>query len=110
MTEIMERPETWTDEKLLVNTGCMLVDMRKAWVNDICFTINDRLVVKDGEYVAQVQPEDWNFTRSAKAAGAKVFVTRKVAIDHVGRALYSNTGVWGTEATDPDQPTQEIVG
>ena len=101
MTEIMERPETWTEPELLVNTGCMLVDMRKPWVHEMYFTINDRIILKDGEYIAEVQPEDWNFSRAAKAAGAKLIVTRKVAIDHVGRAAYTNDGVWGSETTDP---------
>lgn len=109
MTEVFERPETWTEDGLLLNTGLMLVDFRQDWVRDVHFTMNDRLVRKpDGEYAAEVQPEDWNFSRMARAAGARLFATREVVIQHIGRAGYDNSCVWGSAATDPQHAPQEV--
>jgi hypothetical protein len=102
MTEVYERPETWTEEGLLLNTGLMLVDFRAPWVNDAYFTINDRIIRKPtGEYMAEVQPEDWNISRTARAAGAKLYATRKVTVLHVGRAGYDNSCPWGDKKIDP---------
>lgn len=97
MKEIFHQPETWTNGKLLVNTGCMLVDARKPWVEEVCFTINDRIVKRDGVFSHLVEGEDWNFSRQCHSLGAEVFVTRKVAIEHYdGKTVYTNTEPWGT--------------
>jgi hypothetical protein len=101
MTEIMEKPETWSEPGLLVNTGLMLVRFSEPWVNQIRFHIDERIIEKDGRYVAQCAPEDWNFSREAAALGARIFATRKIAIQHVGRAGYGNFEAWGTAKTDP---------
>jgi hypothetical protein len=101
MTEIMEKPETWTEPGLLVNTGLMLVRFTEEWVRRLCFHIDNRIVEQDGRYTAQCAPEDWNFSREAAALGARIFATRKIAIQHVGRAGYGNFDIWGTEKTDP---------
>lgn len=109
MAEVFERPETWTEPGLLLNTGLMLVDFRQEWVRDAFFTMNDRLVRRPtGEYAAEVQPEDWNFSRMARAAGASLYATRKVVIQHIGRAGYDNSCVWGGELTDPQHAPQEV--
>jgi len=104
MTEVFQKPETWTEPGLLLNTGLALIDFRQEWVRDpnVFFTINDRIVRKpDGSYVAEVQPEDWNWSRAAAAAGARLFATRKVVIQHIGRAEYMNDAPWGLQETDP---------
>jgi GT2 family glycosyltransferase len=107
LADVFKRPETWTEPGLLLNTGLMLVDFRQPWVRGICFTINDRIVRKpDGSFAAEVQPEDWNFSRDAARAGARLYATRKVVIQHVGRAGYDNSCVWGEHATDPDAPQE----
>ncbi len=101
MKEIFDLPETFTHEKLVVNTGMMLVDMRKPWVEKIHFHIKDDIIMrKDGLYEAIAFPEDWNFSEEAKALGAKVFSTRKVKIEHHGTQIYPNDAVWGTMQTD----------
>lgn len=102
MAEVFERPETWTEPGLLINTGLMLVDMREAWTRYAYFTIHDRIVERDGLLRAEVQPEDWNFSRMAHAAGATVYATRKVRINHVGRHAFSNGEVWGDLETDTE--------
>ena len=101
MTEVFEKPETFTEDGLLINTGLMLVDFRKPWVEDVHFTINDRIIKRDGQYMPESQPEDWNFSRQARSLGAKVYATRKVVIQHVGRAGYDNACAWGSQETDP---------
>jgi GT2 family glycosyltransferase len=109
MTEVFEKPETWTEPGLLLNTGLMLVDMRQDWVREMCFTMRDRIVRKpDGEYVAEVRPEDWEFSRAAREAGATLYATRKVVIQHIGRAGYDNSCAWGSQATDTVHAPQEI--
>lgn len=84
-------------QSLLINTGCMLVDLRGGWAHETdeegClktfFTINDRVQRKDDgngnfNYTVASQPEDWNFARMAAAAGARVMATRKVNTRHRG--------------------------
>lgn len=102
MTEIInEYPETFTDEKLLVNTGVMLVDIRKPWAEEVCFGTED-IIMRDasGKFVAENVPEDWYFSIAAKAAGAKVFATRKVGVTHYGYQGWVNLHAWGSKKTD----------
>ncbi|MBE3132843.1 MAG: hypothetical protein IMZ55_05175 [Acidobacteria bacterium] len=91
---------------LLANTGCWLADIRKPFwyrVGDdgslLChFEIRDRIHVT-GEHKenldVQVIPEDWGFSRTVGRLGGKVVCTRKVPVDHVGRAKWSNQAVYG---------------
>src|SRR6266545_2294887 len=39
-----ELPDTWTADNLLFNTGLMLVDFRKSWVEKVCFRIRDKIL------------------------------------------------------------------
>lgn len=96
-TEISQMSElTWTQPDLLVNTGLMLVDFTKPWVEEACFTMKDRIVKgEDGRFKAQFVPEDWNFSRDCHAKGVGVYATRAVTVMHVGRAGYSTKNVWG---------------
>lgn len=110
LAEVFAREETWTEPGLLVNTGLLLVDMRADWAKDICFTIRDRIIRnQNGEWFAETQPEDWDFSRQARAAGATLFATRKVLIEHVGRASYDNSCAWGIQATDLAHAPQEMM-
>lgn len=101
MTEIDAMPEpTFTHEKLLINTGLMLVDITQPWVEKICFKFTDYIELKDGKYYAYNVPEDWNFSKDARALGASLWATRSVKAMHHGNAAYPNYGVWGTKETD----------
>lgn len=99
-TEMQERPVSWTAPDLLVNSGLLLVDLRRPWVEDVCFSIHDELRRRDGKWVAEVEPEDWAFTRQCRNFGASVWVTRVVRALHIGRKSWRNDQAWG-EATDP---------
>lgn len=88
---------TFTDENLLINTGLMLIDMRKPWVEQICFRFeNEILKMPDGEFKAFQVSEDWHLSRQARALGAKLYATREVKVKHMGRAAYPNDAPWGT--------------
>lgn len=104
MKEIYDRPETFTDPDLLVNTGMLLIDLRKNdWIDRVCFTIRDAIIeLPDGRRVAGVQPEDWDFSRQAKALGATLWATRKVRLVHKGAFPYPNFSVWGNEVDPGD--------
>lgn len=101
MTEIYQNyPETFTDDKLLINTGLMMIDIRGAWAEKVWFEFED-IIYKDGKkFVAQNVPEDWNFSRRAKQQGAKIFATRKVGVTHYGHTGYGNISIWGSQKTD----------
>lgn len=88
--------ETFTNPLLLVNTGLMLIDIRGDWVNDIWFQFEDRISRSPtGEFVALNVPEDWDFSRRARAMGAKIWATRKVAATHFGHMGFGNMFVYG---------------
>jgi hypothetical protein len=102
MTEIMEMPETFTSPDLLINTGCFLADITKSWAENIHFEVNDKIIKKpDGDFLAWVEPEDWNFSKQIKGYGGKIYATRKVEVAHLGRADYYNAEAWGQEKDDP---------
>ena len=111
MTGIWEtKPETWTHPKLLFNTGMMLVDFRKPWVERVCFTVNDRILkTAAGKWIAEVESEDWNFSRQCRALGASCYVTRKVWVDHYGVGAYPNYMKWG-ERHDGENKLKQMNG
>lgn len=86
---------------LLVNTGLMLVDITKPWVEKVFFTINDVMWQReDGKFVCDVEPEDWYFSARAAEEGASVWATQKLLVEHVGSKSYANQGAWGTVIHD----------
>jgi hypothetical protein len=102
MSEVFEREETWTEHGLLVNTGLMLVDFRKPWVEKVHFTVNDAIRQNpDGRFEALVEPEDWSFSRQVRALGGVTWATRKVHVLHIGTTAYGNSNPWGTLKRDP---------
>lgn len=91
MTEICkEYPETFTRPDLLINTGLMLIDIRKPWVEQCHFMFLDTIQNRDGIFYAENSPEDWEFSRDARLKGAKIFATRAIGVTHYGHAGYIN--------------------
>jgi hypothetical protein len=81
---------------LLVNTGLMLIDVQQAWAERVHFEINDAIDrAEAGNFVADVEPEDWHFSRQLAQLGVKAVCTRKVKAIHVGRANFPNSEAWG---------------
>ncbi len=98
--EIAKLPNTFTMDGLLLNTGMMIFALGEAWPYKCWFEINDKIEWVDGKPVAVTQPEDWNFSRQARANGCKrIFATKAVPLKHVGPQHWPNTQAWG-EATD----------
>lgn len=95
-------PSTFTAPNLLVNTGLMLVDIRKEWAEKVWFEFDDKILrdEKTGKFKAVGVPEDWNFSRKALRLGAKLWATREVTVIHHGRHQFGNERAWGTEKTD----------
>lgn len=101
MTEAMARPETFTAPDLLVNTGLLLVDLRAPWVEEICFTVTDRIAKhEDGSYTVHVLGEDYGFSLQARRLGIPLWATRAVPLSHAGLSWFPNSHAWGTVTHD----------
>lgn len=95
---------------LLHNTGCWLADLRKPLFHQedehhqlrAFFTINDRVIRHKGKWKAEVEPEDWYFSRRLFDLGANTYVTRSVVTRHTGSREYTNVPDWGTNIQDTD--------
>lgn len=105
MTEVHRLPETFTSadcgHPLLLNTG-LWVCRFGAWAHQVRFTINDRIAfnTKANRYEAQVEPEDWYFSRLCHELGLRIGATRKVPVAHAGEMRFTNQQPWGTDAHD----------
>lgn len=99
--EVHSLPETFTSDDvggpLLLNTGCWVCRFDADWVSKVHFTINDRIVFNTAtnRYEAEVEPEDWYFSRLCHELGLKLGATRKVAVAHRGAVDFSNQAQWG---------------
>lgn len=83
---------------LTVNTGLWVCRMDRPWVEDVCFTIKDKVLKnEDGTFTAHVWPEDWNFSEWCYDNGVRVVVNKKVPVGHRGGTIYSNRARWGQE-------------
>lgn len=96
MRQLQTMPDTFTHPRLLLNTGLMLVDMRKGWVEQMYFRTED--TIEDGRVLSLT--EDYLFSMDARERGAKLVATRAVGLEHVGTASYTNVGGWGLRELD----------
>ena len=84
--------------RLLVNTGCMVARLDRPWCSQVEFSIRDRIVQElGGIYTAQVEPEDWYFSRKVAEHGGKVMATRAIKTQHIGNIPYLSNKVWGDD-------------
>lgn len=94
LRECAARGKTWSDPALLVNTGLMLVDIRKAWATKVWFEFQDRIesVLKGGieTFYPVSLAEDFGFSRMVRAEGGKLVVTQEVTAYHCGGGRFSN--------------------
>jgi precorrin-6B methylase 2 len=114
MSEVMRLPETFTSADvggpLLLNTGLWVCRFDPVWTPKVHFTINDRIVEdSDGDYVCEVEPEDWYFSRLLHELGLKVGCTRKVPLTHRGVMAFTNTKAWGQNAFDREYLTKSTL-
>lgn len=100
-----EFPETWCAPEALFNTGLMLVDIRKPWVEQICFNMRDKIARDDtGKWSAYVEPEDWNFSRQCRRLQVRALITRKIIVQHFGTYFWRNDQVWGEQVDSSNAP------
>lgn len=94
---------------LLLNTGCMLIDLRHDYwdtVGDrgelpLFFELKNRIVYNPATgWEAQTESEDWLLSRQMKDVGAKLFCTRKVTVNHYGTTYYTSDHPWGDWTRD----------
>ncbi len=109
LQEMAKLPETFGEKELRqlygldgtlgINTGLMLVKLG-GWSKKHFFSMEDRIVERNGKYIAEFQPEDWRFSLKCKKWGLKVMATYKVRAVHVGQWYFSNEPGWGTKEHD----------
>jgi len=122
--EIARLPETFSIEDvpeeirdggrdcLLVNTGCMVIDLRQpCWREtdsagrlNFRWTVGDRITYcpERQRHIVEVSPEDWAMSRFAHRAGLRVFATTKVKTNHWGRHAYTCDVAEGGHETDTE--------
>jgi len=91
LDEVAAKEPSWTEGGLLVATGCLLVDVRGTWADQIRFSIQDRIIKVGGKREADFIPEDWGFCLYCHTLGIDVWATRVVKLVHWdGRTAYPN--------------------
>ena len=90
---------TWSEPGLLVNTGLMLVDIRKPWADKVWFEFKDWLGCvstgnpgSDGQkvYFPVSLAEDYGFSRMVRREGGRIFATTQIGAIHCGGGRWSN--------------------
>lgn len=74
---------------LLINTGCLLLDLRHPAWEGFSFDFGDALAIDGDELVAVNDPEDWRMSRWLANKGARYAATTKVKTLHFGGAEWS---------------------
>lgn len=104
---------------ILHNNGCWIARLscEKFYATEIrdgrefalcCFDFPRSIQVIDGEYAARGESEDWFFSRKIHELGVKSYITRKLALSHVGSIEFQNDHAWGSEQVD--EATKEKWG
>lgn len=91
---------TFSDPNLVVNSGLMLIDITKPWIEQCWFAMEDEIYKEGTQFKVRGISEDWLFSRRAKALGAKLCATREIQVHHAGASKFPNTHAWGSKHTD----------
>lgn len=102
MTEVCSLPPTFDATSfgaecvILPNTGLWVCDFTKPWVEDVCFTMRDRIFKGiDNKWVPQCFGEDWGFGVQLAEHGLRVCATSAVKVAHQGKFDFPNFEPWG---------------
>lgn len=102
LRDVSGLPTTFTTDALLLNTGLMMIALDRPWLErgvregTVKFHIDDDIAVdSEGRFAARVASEDWNFSRFAKACGAKLYATSAIRLMHYGNVSFASNQVWG---------------
>lgn len=115
MKEIVSLPETFTADDvghdLLLNTGCWVCRFDSEIAKQMCFTIRDAIHFdpERGIHVAEVEPEDWGFSRQWNARGLRIGATRKVRVMHAGHMRFGNQEPWGHKDFDSEYVSESVL-
>ncbi len=95
----------YPNRPLLHNTGCWACDLRKPIFhqtnengeNPLHFGFPEKIYrdPHSGQWRHARESEDWFFSRRLWEHKAKTAITKKVRLNHMGSAGFSNWGVWG---------------
>lgn len=76
---------------LLVNTGCLLIDIREPWAEQLHFEMADTIYKdKDGQFKAHFEPEDYRMSVRLSEMGVRYGATNAVKTFHVGTYDWPN--------------------
>ncbi len=117
LKEVRRLPETFNAQdveklfeweganRLLVNTGCMVVRMQKRSVLETMrFTVNNWIKKdKRGKFYPLSEPEDWEWSVQAADNGLSVWATRALGLKHVGRKEYDSFADEGLEQDNEEK-------
>ncbi len=78
-------------EVLLINTGCMLIDLSWDFWETFVFQVKNRMLKdENGLRYAQFNPEDWLMSRELDAANIPYAATWRVKTRHIGSRNWEN--------------------
>jgi hypothetical protein len=103
-------PETFTAPKILLNSGLWVCRFDRPWCEDVYFRQMDEIKkLPDGNFAVRTRSEDWEFSRTLRAKGCKLYATRKIQLEHE-RAEWHTRHPWGTWDRDRimDFPTTAV--
>lgn len=116
----------YPDRALLLNTGCWVCRFDRPWRFQTCFTIRDRMIycpldrpnvkilqhhaadmavnntLPPGRWKAEVDPEDWGFSRQLYSLGCKMVASKRVKLHHHANIPMPNDQEWGDYQRDED--------
>lgn len=111
LKELWKMPETFTHSGILLNSGMWVCRFDRDWCEKVYFQQRDQIVtIPTGEFAVRTRSEDWEFSRTLREMGCKLFATRKVQLEHE-RAEWHTRHPWGTWDHDrimdfPGSPVQ----
>lgn len=99
LKDVAKLPQVFGDKdnRFLVNTGCMVIDLTKSWRHTVnadnelicAFNIKSALVqtveAKGVRYRSRTLTEDWGFSAALHRLHAKVCATRRIRLKHYDR-------------------------
>ena len=100
LKELWRMPETFTHERILLNSGLWVCKFDGDWQEKVWFEQHDRIVMlPNGKWSSDTKSEDWEFSRTLRKHGLKLYATRKVQLEHE-RAEWHTRFPWGLWDTD----------
>lgn len=83
---------TREEPRLLINTGCLAIDLTQPWAERVYFHVKDgiRRDPKTGKFEAWVDSEDYNLSRMLRREGVHFGCTASITTSHTGRKAWGN--------------------